>query len=198
MDHRVQVPPAGPQVAAGLARGGMSPRGVRWWHAPQGGGTWPETNRSRAVSTHGVTCAHAGNWGRAAATPLCQNAKDSTREKRPHRAVDPAPRPFLTPPRKSSDPRAPTWLRLRALRCSRTRTCLLRCSRSFLFLARYYLLAKSPVFGETRQRDRSCVWHSRLWRSSERNFCQTRTSASAHLELPQPTVRAWWQLYIQL
>ena len=28
MDHRVQVPPAGPQVAAGLARGGMSPRGV--------------------------------------------------------------------------------------------------------------------------------------------------------------------------
>ena len=82
MDHRVQVPPAGPQVAAGLARGGMSPRGVGWLHAPQGGGTWPETNTAAVRSTAQVMGCHMlirviG----VGLPPPTVSSKDTTRDK---------------------------------------------------------------------------------------------------------------------
>jgi hypothetical protein len=58
MDHRVQVPPAGSQVAAGLARGGMSPAasvgGMLLMAAARG--RRRRTNRSRAVNSWGHTC----------------------------------------------------------------------------------------------------------------------------------------------
>ena len=38
MDHGLQVPPAGPEVAADLARGGMSPGGMPGrWHVAEDG-----------------------------------------------------------------------------------------------------------------------------------------------------------------
>ena len=62
-----------------------------------------DEHRSRAVncSTHGVSHAHTGNWGRAAATPLCQHAKDTTRSTRlltPNLAMFPLTLTLLFPP----------------------------------------------------------------------------------------------------
>ena len=77
MDHGLQVPPAGPEVAADLARGGMSPGGMpgRWHVAEDGpcgllGGNWVGPSGGSAVA-HGLRFSACRLWSPVAVLNWC-------------------------------------------------------------------------------------------------------------------------------